>query len=377
MKYRVLWTVLFLAFTLGTTHAQPLEDLNIRNEPKSSHKSRRSANMPPPSDPSILAGPRTLGLMTGELGGTFLQIGADLTAVINDDKLRVVPIMGKGSLANIGDLLNLRGVDMALVASDAIRYATTHKLYPGLNNRISYIAKLYDQDVHVLAHKEIRSIQDLKGKKVNIDVKGSGTSITAEAVFQTLNIPATLINDPPSVGLENLKSGKIDAIVYVIGKPGSLFTNIPKDSGLHLLPIESETLMETYLPSTFTHEDYPSLVSENQQVSTLSVSVMLTAYNWPKGSDRYKALEMFTATFFQRFDGLKQKPHHPKWREVNLAATVPGWKRAPYAEEALMREKTQEDSAEFEKWIAVVTDPGNISSSQRLQLWDLWKNLKQ
>jgi hypothetical protein len=44
----------------------------------------------------------------------------------------------------------------------------------------------------------------------------------------------------------------------------------------------------------------------------------------PKGCDRYLLLDFFVRTLFSRFPTLKAGPHHPKWEEVNLAATLPG-----------------------------------------------------
>ncbi len=60
--------------------------------------------------------------------------------------------------------------------------------------------------------------------------------------------------------------------------------------------------------------------------------MVLIAYNWPKGSDRYRLLDFFVRTLFSRFSELKAGPHHPKWQEVNLAATLPSWSRFPPAQ---------------------------------------------
>jgi hypothetical protein len=70
-------------------------------------------------------------------------------------------------------------------------------------------------------------------------------------------------------------------------------------------------------------------------VDTLAVPVVLAVYNWPKNSDRYRRVERFVQYYFERFDKLKQPSFHPKWKEINLAARVPGWNRYPAAEEAL------------------------------------------
>ena len=65
------------------------------------------------------------------------------------------------------------------------------------------------------------------------------------------------------------------------------------------------------------------------------MSAVLAVYNFPKGSDRARRLERFIQYYFERFDKLKQPSFHPKWKEVNLAAKVPGWNQYWLAAEKL------------------------------------------
>ena len=54
-----------------------------------------------------------------------------------------------------------------------------------------------------------------------------------------------------------------------------------------------------------------------------------------KGSDRFRKVERFVQYYFDRFETLRKPPYHPKWKEINLAAKVPGWSRYFVAEEML------------------------------------------
>ena len=117
---------------------------------------RRAHRGIPPGRGGCHPRPVTIGIMGGEIDGTFMRIATDLTSVLNSDELRIVPIVGKGSLQNLGDLLHLPGVDLALVAADAFAYAQAAHLYPDDITKIQYICKLYDNDVHVCARPEIR-----------------------------------------------------------------------------------------------------------------------------------------------------------------------------------------------------------------------------
>lgn len=278
--------------------------------------------------------PATLGIMGGEIDGTFMRVATDLTSVMNSDSLRIVPIIGKGSIQNIGDLLHLPGVDLALIAADSLAYAQTARLYPDELSKIQYICKLYENDVHVCARPEFQSLADLQGKPVNIDVQGSGTNLTARAVFSALGIAPDFRTEEPTIGQEKLLRGAIAANVYAAGKPVRLFAATPANTGLHFLSVPSnETLEKTYLPGgMLTHADYPTLIPDGQTIETVGVGVTLAVFAWPPGSVRYRNLVTFVDTFFTKFPELLKPPHHPRWHDVNLAAEQPGWTRfAPAA----------------------------------------------
>ena len=115
----------------------------------------------PSEAPLAIDGVATLGMLTGGVNGTFVHIGSDIAAVAGSDTVRVMPLIGKGSLQNLADLFNLRGVDLALVSADSARAAEARGLYPGLRNRVYYIAKLYDQEVHILAPHDVYTVADL------------------------------------------------------------------------------------------------------------------------------------------------------------------------------------------------------------------------
>ncbi len=328
-------------------------------------------------------GVATLGMLTGGVNGTFVHIGSDIAAVASSDTLRVMPLIGKGSLQNLADLFNLRGVDLALVSADSARAAEANPRYSGLRSRVHYIAKLYDQEIHILAGHDVFTVADLADKVVNVDVGGSGTAVTAPAVFEAMHIPIKQAHDSPAVALEKLKRGDIAALAYIPAKPNRLFTSIPPNSGLHLLQLPvSEALVDAYVPAKFTHADYPSLVLEGEDVQTWAVPVLLTAYNWPVGSERYNNLAAFTDLFFSHVPDLRQPPYHEKWHDVNIWAAVPGWTRASYAQRWLDRSGVQSaapapvaagfEKEAFNEWAAGI-GLTKMTPAQSAQLFSLWR----
>lgn len=288
----------------------------------------------PPSRANVA----TVGVISGGIDGTYAHIAADLMAVLDDrDQMRVIAILGKGSVQNVSDIMFLHGVDIGIVQSDVLAYLRRERSVPGVDHGLQYIAKLYDEEVHILARRDIAGLQDLAGKPVNVDGRGSGTAMTASVLFQGLGIPVQPAYDDQTTALDKLRRGEIAAIVYVAGKPVRLFSGLSSETGLHLLPIPlTPALLETYLPAQLSHADYPALVPDGAPpVDTVAVGAVMAVYAWEPGSDRYARIERFIRDLKQKFPQFQQPPRHPKWRDVNLAAQVPGWTRFPAAQALL------------------------------------------
>jgi hypothetical protein len=108
------------------------------------------------------------------------------------------------------------------------------------------------------------------------------------------------------------------------------------ERGIHFIPVPfSSEIATEYLPTDLTHDDYPDLIPAGQSVETIADEVILIGFNWAKNSDRYHRVQKFVEAFFPKIDELRKPPYHPKWREVNLAVAIKGWKRFEPAEEWL------------------------------------------
>jgi uncharacterized protein len=277
-------------------------------------------------DPTTTANANVLGIISGGLDGTYTRFAADIAAVIDGvDGLRILPLIGKGSLQNLSDLLYLRGIDLAIVQSDVLAAAAQQKVFPGIEQQVQYIAKLYNEEVHVFAAPGVTRLSDLAGKHVAMDNRGSGTAMTATLLFSKLGIAVQPVYDATVDATEKLRRGDIAAMVRVTGKPARFTTPLP--DGARLLPIPlTEELLETYLPASFSPDDYPGLVTAGDSVETVAVGAVLAAYNHQTPERRDRLLR-FSRALSLKFDMFLRPPRHPKWREVNLAAGVPGWAR--------------------------------------------------
>jgi uncharacterized protein len=281
----------------------------------------------------------TVGIVGGLIDGTYMRFADELAKVLDDgDNLRIMPIVSYGAASNLEDLIYLRGVDLAVTQSDVFEYFRTERKTPDLQNKINYILRLPIAELHILAKTDIQSIEDLRGKKVNFGPAGSGSSLTGTIVFQRLGVKVEQVLIDQQSGLQKLQSGELAALVRVVGKPVEFFNRIPPNSGLHLVPIPfTKMFADYYTLGEFDAKDYPSLIAEGQTVNTIAVPAVLAVFNWPKGSDRYRRVERFVERLFAKWDSFQVAPRHPKWRDVNLAATVPGWTRWSVAEQMFER----------------------------------------
>ena len=317
-------------------------------------------------------------IMAGSPSGTDLAIVQDLAEVLDDgDNLRVLPMVGKGPEQNIKDVMFLRNVDMGVTQANLLKhFERTGELGPNLKGRIAYIAKLFNEEMHVLVRSDVNDIRELNGKYVNFGAAGSGAEITGRLIFAALGVDPQEVNLNDSDAIEKLKTGDIDATILVTGKPAPVLANLKDTAGLKLLTVPyAKTLEDEYYPATLTHEDYPALIGEGGRVDTLSVCAVLVSFNWPSDSVRYKKIAKLVDRFFSNFDAFLAAPRHPKWGEVNFAATLEGWRRSPLAQSWIDRAKPKEtDNAARSNFDAFLAQASNarstpISDAERADLF--------
>jgi len=320
----------------------------------------------------------TVGIVGGLLSGSQMRFADEMASVIDDgDNMRVLPIVSRGAASNLDDLLYLRGVDVAITQSDVFEYFRTQRKTQGLEKRVNYIMRLPISELHILARDEVKSLEDLRGKKVNFGPAGTGSSLTGTIVFQRLgiNVEQVLIDQPSA--LTKLRSGEVDAIARVVSKPIDFFAKIPPNSGLHLVPIPySKAFEDFYALGEFSPQDYPNLTG-GERIDTIAVPSVLAVYNWQKGTDRYRKVERFVQSLYSKWEKFQKPPFHPGWREINLAATVPGWTRWPVADEMLrqmsggqQKNDQQQLSGDFQAYLNSRLDlPGARDPAQRDELY--------
>jgi TRAP transporter TAXI family solute receptor len=327
----------------------------------------------------------TIAVISGNLNATYVTIAYDLSAVLDDgDEFRVLPVIGKGGGQNIKDVRFLKGVDLGITQSNLLGYYKRSNEIGPIDDKIVYIAKLFNEEMHLIVRADsgIGSLADLAGKKVNFSDAGSGTQLSTRDIFERLGIKAEEVNMGQADAFEKLKSGEIAATVLIAGKPAGSIGRLKAAEGFRILPVAfDKPLQSDYLPAALSAEDYPGLIAPGEKVETVAVGAVLIAFNWPKHTDRYRRIQKFVEAFFPKLGEFHKPPRHPKWREANLAAVLPGWKRFEGAEEWLRKrdkiaqDRPQGEREQFGAFLAQhVSEPVALSAGERDKLFQEFLN---
>jgi TRAP transporter TAXI family solute receptor len=279
-----------------------------------------------------------VGIITGSPSGKYMPLGTDLARLLDDrtsGAMRLNVAFGYGSVQNIDDLINLNGVDLAIVQGDVLDwFRRDPAVHARLRRLMRYVTRLHREEIHVLARGDLRSIRALDGRKVSIGAPGSGSQITARNLFERLGIRPQIIETGPKEARDDLIAGRIDAMLFVVGKGASLFRDIAGDvanrAGLAFVPFEpQEGAFEPYEEAVLSASDYPALIPQGQEVAVRAVPSVLAVYAWAPGQPRHGPVSRFVERFFDRAQELGRRPGFERelWCQVDLAAPVAGWER--------------------------------------------------
>jgi TRAP-type uncharacterized transport system substrate-binding protein len=327
----------------------------------------------------------TVTLISGTIGGTYVQFGADLASVLDDgNKLRVLPIIGRGSVQSVADILFLQGVDLGIVRADTLDYLERKGVAKDIKKQFTYVTKLYNEEVHVIASKSIHNLKELDGKTISVDLPDGSTFVTALTLFERLGMKPNVVYVEQRIALEKMRAGEIDAVIICGGKPYKSVSNF-KDDRFHLVTVDyAKPLQGDYLPATMSAADYPNLIADGEKVDTVAVPALLAAYNWAPNTDRYRKLALFVDAFFTKFPSFQRPPFHPKWKEVSLSAPLQGWQRFPPAKAWLdshgIEPVARDRFEDFLKQTSAAAKPQSDADKEALfkqfQAWEAEKNAR-
>jgi TRAP-type uncharacterized transport system substrate-binding protein len=300
---------------------------SVRHEPPPP----QVTNKPPPQ---VTINAWTVGLAGGLLEGAPIRLAAEMARVVDDgDNLHVLPVVTRGPVENLNSLLYLRGIDAAIINSDALEEYKSQ--VPDIQHRLAYVLNLFPSELHIFVRPEIQSLNDLVGKKVNFNTQGTAAAYSGPLIFSRLGLDVEKTFIPHQIALEQMRKGDtgMAAVVFITSKPVEAFVRGRWEPGFKFLPVPYESKLEDYyLPAALDATDYPGLIKPGERVATIAVPTALIAFNWPVNSNRFERVARFVDHLFSRIDKLQAPGFDPKWKSINLAATVPGLTRFPAAQ---------------------------------------------
>jgi uncharacterized protein len=254
-----------------------------------------------------------IGVLAGE--EQWLPLASALAKRIDhEDGLRILPILGAGSLQALDDLSALPHVDAAIVTADSLAYAQRQKLAGG---KVNYLARLGTANLVLVARQGVSNVTALAGKRIATGPAESAGFATGELLFNALEIPFLRVPLQGEKAVAALLSGKADAALV-------LADDIPKaalsDGPYRVLTLTvPPQLADVYQVATLTAQDLPGLLANNRSVDSIATTLVLAVVNWPHNSAHFAAL--------QRFDAQLLKLHDAQ----DFSTDVQGWVRSAAA----------------------------------------------
>ena len=179
--------------------------------------------------------------------GAAAIVGGMIANAISTPTINVSAVATNGSVANVNGIVG-GSMESGFSQADVNYWAHTGTgIYEGKTKieELRAIANLYPESVHVVVRKgsNIKTLADLKGKRVSIDEPGSGTIVNARAMLAAAGVSERDIKPEylkQQQSAEKLKDGALDAYFQTTGYPQGTLTELAATNGFELLAIEGE-----------------------------------------------------------------------------------------------------------------------------------------
>jgi TRAP transporter TAXI family solute receptor len=267
-----------------------------------------------------------MGIITGSKKGTYYQFGLNIADLVKPRGIKMRVDDSAGSVQNVFAVYKTPGTQLGIVQSDVLAFVAKIETDPVLKRiagKTKMVFPLYNEEVHLLAHKDIVDFDDLADRTVAIGAEGSGIYLTARLLFESSDVkPREMLPLGPVEALEMLKQGKIDAMFYVAGYPVKLFVeDVAAADGLALVPITNKSILEFYPGAQIPANTYSW---QTQAINTVAVKAVLISYDFRGGN--CDSVGKVAKIVYESLEWLKVNGH-PKWKSVDLNYPLKGWEQ--------------------------------------------------
>ena len=279
-----------------------------------------------------------MGIVTGSTKGTYYQFGLNLAELGKTRGIKLRVDDSPGSIHNVYAVFKTPKTQLGIVQSDVLAFVAKIGTDPQLKRiaeKTKLVFPLYNEEVHLLARGDVKDFDDLANRAVAIGDEGSGIYLTARLLFELSGVePRDMVPVGPVEALAQLKQGKIDAMFYVAGLPVKLFAeDVTAADGLKLVPITNKSILEFYPATRIPAKTYSW---QEKDVDTAAVKAVLISYDFRGGN--CENVGKLSRTVYDNLEWLRENGH-PKWKVVDLNATLKGWEQYDCVTKALQPAK--------------------------------------
>ena len=232
-------------------------------------------------------GENFLNIATGGTAGTYYPIGTAISEIINKNVQGVnASAQSTGaSVANV-NMLAEGQVEMAIVQNDIAYYAVNgQNVFDKKIENLRGIASLYPETFQfvTLIGSGIRNVEDMKGKRVAVGVKGSGVEANVRQILQAYNMTYDDIDEQFlsfAEGATALKNGTVDVACVTAGYPTPSVQDVAEQQRIRIIPLDEQKITTLIIDYPFyTRTVIPAGVYQgfDQEIPTVSVMAILVA----------------------------------------------------------------------------------------------------
>ena len=269
-----------------------------------------------------------INIATGGTAGTYYPIGGAIAEVLNKNGMNASAQSTGASVANI-NMLKDKQVELAIVQNDITYYAvngTEMFKDSGKVENLKAIASLYPETCQFVVREDsgIRSINDLKGKRVAVGAAGSGAEANARQILEAYGITYDDVNEQFlsfAEGSYALKDGTVDAAFVTAGYPTASVQDIASQNKIRLLPVGDEQIKilnnkyPFYTKTTVPSGTYQGFNEDVQSVSVMAILVANDKIDAALGEKLTKAI----------FDNLEKiAAAHSAGKNISKATALEG-----------------------------------------------------
>lgn len=260
-----------------------------------------------------------LTIATGSAEGTYFKIAQDIKNIAEKEGIPIEVIQTNGSFENI-NLLGSGKVDLAIMQLDVLRFVAEIMLKEtGLNvlQEAKVVLNLYPEEIHVITKNDnIRTIQDLQGKKVAFGPEKSGSALTAEVLLAGFGLSVERVFEAPEESVKKL-GGDLDALIFIGGAPVPVFKNLDKSFHFVAFP-PNNGLEQVYLKKKIEKSVY----SWSDETETYAVPSVIMTRNRDE-RDYASTLQKLVLSILVNKETL-DATGHPKWKDSYVRSTLGG-----------------------------------------------------